>query len=73
MIRSGLTDDVAPVAGKNEEALRRSFPWLPEAQRKACLLYYRKYPQEIDALIAENGALAPEAVQAQYPGLARRA
>lgn len=60
-------------AGKEEEALRASFPWLSEAQRKACLLYYGKYPQEIDALIAENEGLTVEAVQARYPGLARKA
>lgn len=60
-------------AGKDERALRESFPWLSEAQRKACLLYYSKYPQEIEALIAENEALMVEAVQAQYPGLVRKA
>jgi len=60
-------------AGKDEGALRGAFPRLSEAQRKACLLYYSKYPQEIDALIAESDALTVEAVQARYPGLARRA
>lgn len=60
-------------AGKDELALRESFPWLSEAQLKACLLYYSKYPQEIDALIAENEALTFEAAQAKYPGLVRKA
>lgn len=60
-------------AGKEEGALRASFPWLSAAQRKACLLYYSRYPQEIDALIAENEGLTVEAVQARYPGLVRRA
>ncbi|MBI4609038.1 MAG: DUF433 domain-containing protein [Candidatus Rokubacteria bacterium] len=59
--------------GKNEQALRKSFPRLSAAQVKACLLYYSRYPQEIDAEIAENAALTRKAVQAKVPGLVRTA
>lgn len=60
-------------ARRDERRLRKSFPQLSEAQVKACLLYYRKYPQEINAQIAENAALTPEAVEAKFPGLVRTA
>ena len=53
--------------------LRRSLPQLSEAQVKACLMYYGKYPREIDAEIAENAALTREAVQAKIPGVVRKA
>ncbi len=60
-------------ARKDERALRRSLPRLSGAQVKACLLYYSKYPQEIDAAIDENAALTREAVQATVPGFVRTA
>jgi uncharacterized protein (DUF433 family) len=60
-------------AGKDEGALRKAFPRLSPAQVKACLLYYSKYPQEIEAAIEENAALSREAVQAKSPGLVRTA
>lgn len=46
-------------AGRDERALRKSLPQLSAAQVKACLLYYRRYPREIDAEIRENAALTP--------------
>lgn len=58
-------------AGKDEAAVRKALPKLSGAQVKACLLYYGKYPQEIDAAIEENAALSREAVQAMIPGLVR--
>lgn len=58
-------------SGKNTRVLKKSFPQLSEAQVKACLLYYRKYPEEIDAQIAENAALTREAVEARLPRVAR--
>lgn len=59
--------------GEDEGKLGESLPRLSAAQVKAALLYYRKYPQEIDLEIAENAALTPEAVEAKYPGLLRKA
>ncbi len=56
-------------AGRDERALRKSLPQLSAAQVKACLLYYRRYPQEIDAEIRENAALTRGAIQARFRGL----
>ena len=56
-------------AGRDERALRKSLPQLSPAQIKACLLYYRRYPQEIDAEIRENAALTRGAIQARFRGL----
>ena len=55
-------------AGRDERALRKSLPRLSAAQVKACLLYYRRYPQEIDAEIRENAALTRGAIQARFRG-----
>ncbi|MCI0656547.1 MAG: DUF433 domain-containing protein [Acidobacteria bacterium] len=60
-------------AGKDEKLLRKALPRLSGAQVKACLIYYSKYPQEIEAAIEENTALTREAVQVQIPGLVRTA
>ncbi len=56
-------------AGRDERALRKSLPQLSAAQVKAGLLYYRRYPQEIDAEIRENAALTRGAIQARFRGL----
>ena len=48
----------------NEQALQKLFPHLSAAQRRAALLYYAKFPGEIDALIAENRRLGTEGAQA---------
>ncbi len=45
---------------RDEKVIRRAFPQLSEAQVKACLLYYSRYPREIDAEIEENTELARE-------------
>ncbi|NJD68179.1 MAG: hypothetical protein C3F12_10750 [Candidatus Methylomirabilota bacterium] len=56
-------------AGRDERMLRKALPQLSAAQVKACLLYYRRYPQEIDAEIRENAALTHEVIEARYRGL----
>ncbi len=56
-------------AGRDERLLRKSLPQLSAAQVKACLLYYRRYPQEIDAEIRENAALTRGVIQARFRGL----
>ncbi len=56
-------------AGRDERTLRKSLPQLSAAQVKACLLYYRRYPQEIDAEIRENAALTHRVIQARFRGL----
>ena len=60
-------------ARKDERALRKSLPQLSAAQLQACLLYYGKYPEEINAEIAENTALSGKAVQTRLSGLVRTA
>lgn len=56
-------------AGRDERTLRKSLPQLSAAQVKACLLYYRRYPQEIDAEIRENAALTRGVIQTRFRGL----
>ena len=56
-------------AGRDERMLRKSLPKLSAAQVKACLLYYRRYPQEIDTEIRENAALTPGVIQTRFHGL----
>lgn len=58
-------------AGKDEEAVRKALPRLSGAQVKACLLYYGKYPQEVQAAIEENAAVSREAVQGKGSRLVR--
>ncbi len=60
-------------SGKSIRALKKSLPHLSEAQVKACLLYYHKYPEEIDAQIAENAAFTAQVLQARLPGIVRSA
>ena len=59
--------------GGDAEKVKEALPQVGEVELKAALLYYRKYPQEIDAEIGENAALTPEAIEAKYPGLLRKA
>jgi uncharacterized protein (DUF433 family) len=42
------------LAGKDWEALRRSYPDVDEARLRTALRYYASYPDEIDARIALN-------------------
>jgi uncharacterized protein (DUF433 family) len=51
--------------------LRRAFPQLSQAQVTAALMYYRRYPEEIQRRIEANATLTAQAVEAQYPGLIR--
>ncbi len=50
--------------------LKQAYPWLTEQQIKAALGYYELYPEEGDALIAENEAWSPEKLKQRYPFLA---
>ena len=60
-------------SGGDEVALRKLFPHLSTAQTQASLLYYSKYPEEIDEAIAENRSLTWDAVQARLGALVKRA
>ncbi len=57
---------------RDEAALRKLFPQLSGGQVKAALLYYSKYPDEIDDAIAENRSLTWEAIQGRLGALAQR-
>jgi uncharacterized protein (DUF433 family) len=59
-------------ADRDEAALRKLFPQLSSAQLQASLLYYSKYPEEIDEDIAENRSLTWDAVQARLGALVKR-
>ena len=58
---------------ENEQELMETLPQITPANLKAALMYYKRYRQEIDSEMAENAALTPEAIEAKYPGLLRKA
>ena len=60
-------------AERDERALRRLFPQLSAAQIQACLLYYSRYPEEIDEAITENRGLTWDAIRTRLGALAKRA
>ena len=51
--------------------VREAFPQLSQAQLTAALMYFRRYPGEIQREIAANAALIPDAIEERYPGLVR--
>jgi uncharacterized protein (DUF433 family) len=53
--------------GKSYEGLRRSYPWLSEAQLRAALAYYQIYPVEISARLEREAEWTPERVQREFP------
>ena len=53
--------------GGGQEALRRSYPWLTEAQLRAALAYYETYPSEIDARLEREAQWTPERVRREFP------
>jgi uncharacterized protein (DUF433 family) len=57
----------------NERQLRKILPHISAARLKAALLYYARFPDEVDAAIDENASLTFETLQVRFPGLVRRA
>ena len=53
------------------EALRQTFPDLSSAQLTAALMYYRRYPEEIQRQVEANARLTPEVIEREFPGLVR--
>lgn len=53
------------------EALRQTFPDLSQAQLTAALMYYRRYPEEIQRQVEANARLTPEVIEREFPGLVR--
>ena len=52
---------------QSDEALRQSYPWLTEAQRRAALAYYEVYPVEIDARLEREAQWTPDRVRRELP------
>lgn len=59
------------VGHEDEKKFHEFLPHVGPAGLKAALLYYRRYPREIDEALAEN-ALPFEVLDARFPGLMRR-
>jgi len=55
----------------NEKKLKKWLPHVSSAQLKAALFYYGRFPQEIDAEIADNAAAYAEG-RAMQEAIARR-
>jgi uncharacterized protein (DUF433 family) len=53
--------------GGSQETLRRSYPWLTEAQLRAALGYYETFPSEIDARLEREAQWTPERVRREFP------
>ena len=53
--------------GEGQEALRRNYPWLTEAQLRAALAYYETYPFEINARLEREAQWTPEQVRREPP------
>jgi len=58
---------------KDPRLLKKVLPDLSDAQIKAALFYYEKYPEEVDDAIAENEALYREGIQTQASLAVQRA
>jgi uncharacterized protein (DUF433 family) len=56
---------------RDAERIRRVFPQLSQAQVTSALMYYTRYPEDVQAKIDTNAALTPETIERQYPGLVR--
>ena len=56
----------------NEKKLKKWVPHVSPAQLKAALLYYARFPQEVEAEIADNVAACAEG-RAMQAAIARRA
>jgi hypothetical protein len=46
-------------------------PDLTQAQLTGALMYYRRYPEEIQRQVEVNARLTPEAIEKEFPGLVR--
>lgn len=59
--------------GGTVEAVREALPHLSPAHVEACLRYYARNPEEIDAAIEENAATTLEVAQSRLPTFVRPA
>jgi uncharacterized protein (DUF433 family) len=56
---------------KDLAALGQAFSELSQAQLTAALMYYRRYPEEIQRQVHANARLTPEVLEKEFPGLVR--
>jgi len=56
---------------RDPKRVRKMFPQLSQAQVTAALMYYGRYPEEVQRQIDANRALTPEGIEKKYPGLVR--
>lgn len=54
-------------AGENWERFKAAYDWLSDYQLRAALAYWKAFPREIDAAIAENQSWTQEKIWATYP------
>ena len=54
-------------AGRDDEMVRQSYPWLTEPQVRAALAYYELFPTEIDARLKREAQWTPERVRRELP------
>lgn len=50
--------------GEDFQALKREWPWVPEARLRLALAYYQTYPEEINRRLEVEEAWTPERVRA---------
>ena len=53
--------------GADWERFKSYYTWLNDFQLRAALAYWRAYPDEIDAKIADNASWTPERLYSTYP------
>ncbi len=53
--------------GEDYDKLRRSYPWLDEAQLRGALSYYQLYPEEIDERLERERRWTPERTWTELP------
>lgn len=53
------------------QRVRDAFPQLSQSQITAALIYFKRYPDEIQGEVEANAALTPEVLEQRYPGLIR--
>lgn len=57
------------VKDEDVQRVREAFPQLSRSQLTAALIYFKRYPDEIQGEVEANAALTPDALEHRYPGL----
>jgi uncharacterized protein (DUF433 family) len=71
-LRLGVWEVLRDFCRDNDlESLRQTFSDLSQAQLTGALMYYRRYPEEIQRQVEANARLTPEVIEKEFPGLVR--